>query len=172
MITFKTSNTLSAIIHITRQESTFLAPLKMYILKEFLILLLCKNCLQAVDYIAYQKAYKMMLELMNRQSFSFPKHFQVGKHDLSWKNRSCLYHSPTFQFILQYTQRTSMFFSSSCILKIQLKSFLPKLNENYRATKLLSISFVTTHYQITFWKALKMVMHRPGFLICLVSQTG
>lgn len=45
MITFKTSNTLSAIIHITRQESTFLAPLKMYILKEFLILLLCKNCL-------------------------------------------------------------------------------------------------------------------------------
>lgn len=113
----------------------------------------------------------MTLELMNRKSFSFPKHFQVGKHDLSFakKNRSRLYHSLAFQFTLQYTQRTLTVFSSSRILEIQLKSFLLKLNENYRGTKMLSIFFTTTHYQITSWKALKVVMHRPGFLICLVS---
>lgn len=117
------------------------------------------------------KSFRMTLELMNRQSFSFPKHFQVGKHDLSFarKNRSCLYHSLGFQFTVQYTQRILTAFSSSCILETQLKSFLLKLNENYRETKILSIFFITTHYQITFWKALKAVMHRPGSLICLVS---
>lgn len=104
----------------------------------------------------------------------FLKHFQVGKHDLSFarKNRSYLYYSLGFQFTVQYTQRILTAFPSSCLLEIQLKSFPLKLNENYRTTKILSIFFTTAHYQITFWKALKVVMHRPGSLICLVSQTG
>lgn len=117
------------------------------------------------------KSFQMTLELMHRQPFGFLKHFQVGKHDLSFarKNRSYLYYSLGFQFTVQYTQRILTAFPSSCLLEIQLKSFPLKLNENYRPTKILSIFFTTAHYQITFWKALKVVMHRPGSLICLVS---
>lgn len=60
---------------------------------------------------------------------------------------------------------SSQYSPLSCTLEVQLKSFLPKLNEKYRIMKNLSSPL---HYQVTFWKALKVIMNTPGFLIRLV----